>query len=342
MKILCLTSWLASGRWLWDAIPDNTDTVDILSTQNLPPRYAGARRVLGYAGQFGSLGIKALRKMQTYDAVVAWEGNTGLPLALLRQITNTHHPPLIILNFVLRGTMMHRLSRWISYAMRNVARVTCISNREIEHYSAVLSVPKQKFQRLQGPYRALYAQEQENGTRNQYSPYIVAGGHTHRDYKTLFEAVSETGIPLVVNTSPLAVKGLRIPANVQINEYLPYHEYGNLMDGAAFTVLPLHRAEHAAGETFLAQAMSIGKPVIATETYTTAEMIEPGQNGLLVQPYDVSALRSAIHSLINSPEVNSRMGKRAQFDYLTRWSFLATARNVHNLVSAVIAGNRVY
>ena len=56
------------------------------------------------------------------------------------------------------------------------------------------------------------------------------------------------------------------------------------------------------------EAMAVGRPVIATRTGGTPEIIEDGETGLLVPPGDPVALRAAIMRLAGDAELRKRLG----------------------------------
>jgi len=123
-----------------------------------------------------------------------------------------------------------------------------------------------------------------------------------------------------------------MPENVTCNPYLPYDEFFQLVRKAQFIVLPLLPAKHASGETFLLEAMSAGKPVIASETYSTVEFIQDGVNGYLVPPGDVEAMREKILSLYNDPLLIQSMGIAARKFYEENCSFPVTAIKVDRIL----------
>ena len=333
MKILCLVSWEPKGRWLLDYVPGNQDQIDFLYVANLQDRYPGYGKVLGYYQRFWALGYQAWRKMGNYDLVITWEANTGLPIAFLRTLTRRRKPPLVILNFVLKGKpILDNL--WLTrYAMRSVDHITCVSHREIEEYCRVLNYPTARCTRIQGPWHAYSFSEPPEVSGD----YIFSAGRSHRDYGTLFKAVDGLQAPVIVNARDFNVRGLDRPANVTVNSLLPYPQFISLIQMAQIIVLPLHTARHASGETFLIQAMAAGKPVVATRTYSTAEIIEHGKNGMLVPPGDAQAMRSALTYCIEHPEHAREMGKQAQQDYRARWSFAVTASQVVDLLHQLAA-----
>jgi glycosyltransferase involved in cell wall biosynthesis len=62
----------------------------------------------------------------------------------------------------------------------------------------------------------------------------------------------------------------------------------------------------------LLEAMAAGVPVIATEIGGNAELIRTGENGLLVPPGEVEALRTALGHLAQDPALRRRLGERGR------------------------------
>jgi glycosyltransferase involved in cell wall biosynthesis len=70
-------------------------------------------------------------------------------------------------------------------------------------------------------------------------------------------------------------------------------------------------AVHAStGDSFglvLVEAMALGKPVVTTATGGSAEVVEDGRSGLLVQPHDAHGLATAIASVLDDPALAARL-----------------------------------
>jgi glycosyltransferase involved in cell wall biosynthesis len=62
----------------------------------------------------------------------------------------------------------------------------------------------------------------------------------------------------------------------------------------------------------LLEAMSLGKPVVASAIPGIREVLEPGGAGLLVPPEDTEALAAALHRLIDEDGLRTRLGERAR------------------------------
>lgn len=68
-------------------------------------------------------------------------------------------------------------------------------------------------------------------------------------------------------------------------------------------------------ETFsiaILEALSMGKPVVATDIGGTAEMVENGINGYLVPPKNPGALAEKLHALARNPELRAQMARQAR------------------------------
>ena len=144
--------------------------------------------------------------------------------------------------------------------------------------------------------------------------YIISVGRDPgRDYKTLFEAVKDLQVKVIVATKPEAVRGLTIPKNVEVRFHIPYEKMPSLYAGANFAVVPLRDAENpdgsdTSGQYGFLEPMAMGKAVIATDKATVRDYLKNGQNGLLVAPQSPEALKKAIETLLHDSEKKSSLG----------------------------------
>ena len=70
------------------------------------------------------------------------------------------------------------------------------------------------------------------------------------------------------------------------------------------------------------EAMASGAPVIASDIAGIGEAVKDGENGILVPPKDVDALREALRTVLADPELRRRYSRRSlelarAFDYST-------------------------
>ncbi len=78
------------------------------------------------------------------------------------------------------------------------------------------------------------------------------------------------------------------------------------------------------------EAMSLGRPVIATRGGGPSEIIAEREQGLLVPPDDPGALAAAILSLVDDPDLRSRVGARGRERVV---STFAIDKMAHNFVA---------
>ncbi len=271
MKILCLVDWTVTNRWIWEYLPQSTDQVDFLFIPTQADKYSGYGKLISYYPAFARLGLRALLRLKNYDLVVAWEGKNGVPLAFLRSLLGIKSPPMVIINFVLKGKVVLDNLWFIQFALRSVDLITCVSKKELDDYPQKTNLPRSRFTQL-----LTFQPDYHEKVWPDYDDYILSAGRSHRDYATFFRAVQDTPVQAMVNARLFNVKNLTIPENVQFNPFLPRDEFTAMVRKARFAVVSLFPVQHASGETFLLECMAAGKPVIATETYSTVDFIQPG------------------------------------------------------------------
>jgi glycosyltransferase involved in cell wall biosynthesis len=88
----------------------------------------------------------------------------------------------------------------------------------------------------------------------------------------------------------------------------------------------------------LLEAMSYGKPVVASAAGGITDIVRHGENGLLVPPGDVDALAAAIQTLAADPAAAARMGAAALDDARERFSWEVIMTSLTELYLRVAAG----
>jgi glycosyltransferase involved in cell wall biosynthesis len=118
------------------------------------------------------------------------------------------------------------------------------------------------------------------------------------------------------NAPPLVLIGRRrpdtpsdLPKNVMVMGSWPHAAVMEAYRRSSFSMLP-----SICPETFgivVIEAMSMGRPVIASRIAGLADVINDGENGFLVPPGDVEALRESIQHLVDDPALRQRLGQGA-------------------------------
>jgi glycosyltransferase involved in cell wall biosynthesis len=83
------------------------------------------------------------------------------------------------------------------------------------------------------------------------------------------------------------------------------------------------------------EAMSVGRPVVATDVGSIHEAVSHGKTGFLVAPGNAEELAARVLSLLNDPLRASEMGAAARQSATARWSIDAMVRGYERLIENV-------
>jgi glycosyltransferase involved in cell wall biosynthesis len=147
---------------------------------------------------------------------------------------------------------------------------------------------------------------------------VVSGGHSYRDYPTLFDGVVRAGLrlriglpdsPVTASTRRLAEEreGIEIVSDWTIRQY-----WQAVADATVFAMpIPSGLTRCTADQTIL-NAMSFGTVVVATSAISSRLYIRHGENGFLVPPDDPQAwARTLRHVFELPPEEYARISHNA-------------------------------
>jgi glycosyltransferase involved in cell wall biosynthesis len=147
---------------------------------------------------------------------------------------------------------------------------------------------------------------------------IASAGAANRDYATLAAAVGDLPVQVRIAADSTWVPPVRAvgasdwPANVQARSYGSYAHLRDLYGRALFVVVPLHPATYACGYAVIAEAMAMGRAVIATRTASPPDFLVPGGTGFFTEPHDIESLRTTIRRLLENPAEAEEIGRRAR------------------------------
>jgi glycosyltransferase involved in cell wall biosynthesis len=88
----------------------------------------------------------------------------------------------------------------------------------------------------------------------------------------------------------------------------------------------------------LAEALTLGRPVVATRVGGMPEVVREGETGLIVPPGDAAALAAALGRLLEAPEVRRAFGVRGATDARRRFAPAVFCRAMADAYDAVLAG----
>jgi len=139
---------------------------------------------------------------------------------------------------------------------------------------------------------------------------VLCPGANRRDYAAF--AAATRGLP--ANAWILGHRGTPLPdsGHVRWKGFVPLDDFLDALALAGIVVVPMLDEALGGGENTLSFSMALGKPVVATDTAATRELILSGEDGLLVPAGDAAALRAAVMFLADAPEQAALMGENAR------------------------------
>ncbi|MCK9915727.1 glycosyltransferase family 4 protein [Microbacteriaceae bacterium K1510] len=146
------------------------------------------------------------------------------------------------------------------------------------------------------------------------------------------------------NAPPLVLIGRRcedtpreLLRNVMLFESWPHAAVMQAWRRCLFGLTPSILPEACA--SVIIEAMTVGKPVVATTVGGSPDLIDDGQTGLLVPPRDAQALYRAMRALIEHPDLCRQMGAAARIK-AREFTASAIVPRIEQIYADVAEGNR--
>lgn len=304
----------------------------------------------------------AFRGRWHHDVVITDGEHVGIPLALLLRLTRAP---------IKHVTIGHRLSsrkkRVFFTLLRADVRMDGIiihARQQFDYATNELGIPPERLTLM--PYQvdtSFWApQSISDDQAVDQAPLVVSAGLEYRDYATLFRAVADLPVRVVIGAaSPWSrhrAEDAPPPPNVELASF-DYLALRDLYRRASVVVVPLVDVDNQAGVTTILEAMAVGKPVVVSQSLGQTDVIEdrrsgsrglprirrtsllrqvahefgvdPEPNGFYVPPGDPAALRRAIDYLLEHREERIRLGRagrHAAEEFLTVELFAERVRAV--------------
>lgn len=173
---------------------------------------------------------------------------------------------------------------------------------------------------------------------NRQAPYVFTGGQTDRDYDTFLTALAGLDVPARLNAPARSLGKVGAPANVLVQALMPREAYFAAVANATVVAIPLRPVYHAAGLSLLLAAMSVGRPIVCSDTPVTRDYVTDSQTALLVPPGDAAALRAAIARLMTDESLRAELGANARRRWQEQHTLASFAAQVDQVLTGVVEG----
>ncbi len=270
----------------------------------------------GYGGDFATT-LTSLERLRRADVVFSTVDTVGIPLSLLAHATRLR-TPIVYAAIGLPERLEHVRTGFARGLHRNSFRhlhsvvaygwgeVDALRDHFGEAGPTVTFVPfgvDTEYFRPQ-PFRTLDAD------------VVSVGADPRRDFElflALARRLPDRSFQLIASGEHARALGA-VPANVQVEEDVPFPVVRDRLAGARVVVLPVRDNTYSGATTTLLQAMASGKPVVVTRTAAIARgyHLEDRVNCRLVPPGDLAALERAVSGVLDDADGAGKLGARAR------------------------------
>jgi glycosyltransferase involved in cell wall biosynthesis len=253
----------------------------------------------------------ALPRLRHVDVVFSDGEHVGIPLALAMMALRIKTPHLVIGHHL--GTREKTaVLRWLR-PYRRMERILVHSPNQVDLASQALPALAPLLRVV--PY-GIDTDFWSPRPVAEQDGFVVSAGREHRDYDSLLQACPDTAELFIADHSFNSPDARRLspdtwPINVE-RRALDRIDLRLMYARASVVVVPVIDTPFPFGITTLLEAMSMGKPVVASGTDGLRGVIEDGRTGVVVPPGDVDRLRRAIEDLLADPAKRRRLGDQAR------------------------------
>ena len=325
-----LTDFHPSSRWgLIDALKKKTGeewVVECKRTNNLHRgRLANLLRLLYYF----VFPLQVLLRRKKYGRVVAWQQFFGLNLAFFSRLFHLNKVnDLYIITFIYKknkgvlGSIYHKYMNYI-VTSKYVDRFICFSKNEVDYYSSIFKVDKNKF-----AFVHLGGATHDNVDVGD-DGYVFATGRSNRDYDFLVNLFKKSPYKLIIACDIYhkddVGKNIRILNNCHGADML------KLMARSHVVAIPLKDRNISSGQLVVLHAMSFGKPVICTKSDGIRDYVVDGTTGMFLDNTEPE-WNEALKILYENTDCYNKMSNSARVVFSSKFTYESMYNNIAALV----------
>jgi glycosyltransferase involved in cell wall biosynthesis len=237
--------------------------------------------------------------------------------ALFPAVARARRLPVVLLNFGL-NLIWRRASNARRALMRmslsSAARVICLGDAQREELVRQTGIDENRVLTLLVPIDATFFRpvEERHG-----SGVLAVGKDLARDYRTFAEAMRGVDGAATVVAHARNLQGVSLPPGTTVSSWIPATALRAAYAGAGCVVVPQHAPDYpygseAGGLTALLEAMTMGKPIVATDRPVVRDYVEDEVDALLVPAGDAPAMREAVERVLSDEALAARLGRAAR------------------------------
>lgn len=271
--------------------------------------------------------LKIFFSRKKIENIVAWQQFYGIIYAFYCNIfkvkkTNT----LTIMTFIYKQKkFLGKLYfNFVKYAIDNkyVDNIIVFSKNEIDYYSKIFKMPKEKFQFENLGINKIKIKKEYNENN-----YIIAPGRSNRDYEFLIKAIENEKYNIKIICDELPNEKYK---NIKIYNNIMGDNYYSMLNNAYCVIIPLKDENISSGQLVLLQAMQLKKPIIVTEANGINDYITNGYNGFIIKKSKEELLKAL--KKLDNPEIYKMISDNAYKEYMEKYSLSKLGENIGKII----------
>jgi glycosyltransferase involved in cell wall biosynthesis len=258
------------------------------------------------------LAFRTMRVARRADAIIAMD-DIGVPLAVCKFVLRSETPLVMMCHnlqsrkvrfFFGRLGFQRFVQRFLPYSTTLRAQLEQQCGIALEHVDLLSNTVDHRY----------FAPAGKPVDRQR----IVSAGLCLRDYTTLLEATRDLDAEVVIEAHSIWYDVDLSFDEAAVHDRVRFSDDGTtaglreIYASATVIVVPLLETGQPAGNTTILESMAMQKPVVATRIAMGGDYIKDGENGFLVPPGDIDALRTCITKLLADPALRERVGRAAR------------------------------
>lgn len=158
---------------------------------------------------------------------------------------------------------------------------------------------------------------------------VFSCGRSGRDYDFLVDALSGSEYNVVIACDIFRKENL--PDNVTVLDHCFGEDTNRMLNECYCVVIPLRNKNISNGQLMILKAMSIGKPIIATNTNGVIDYIQDGVNGFLIDNNRKELLEKL--NILQNPDEYGRISKNCMEIFNGNFSSKVMYRRISGILN---------
>jgi len=256
------------------------------------------------------LAVKLFKERSKANVIIC--GRYGYLFSFLQGLIPFRKRPLMLMDIEwynsYANSLRNNFSKWTKRVVANGAsKIQVFCEVEAENYASDFGIDINKFVWI--PY---CTDLDERSYEIKDGDYLFTGGIQHRDYQTLYNAVKDLPIEVLIAAPEGKIPLKYVSDNMKILGFIPRIKYMETIASSKAVVLSLEPGiRRCPGVITYVTAMRMGKCVIVNEPEGAKSYIKNNHTGIVVEPNNAEVLKHSLQAILCNDTKRKEIGHNA-------------------------------